>query len=138
VDLQRLTAVAGERRMNAVGAVERALQDYLAERHRLGYAMHDTELHRSARYVDGRCHEGPLDTELQIAWAPQHIRPTTVETRARRLKTLRPFVHYYRQFEPSTVVVNPSLLGPSRGCLFPHIYTPDEVKALVIGAARSA
>jgi len=122
--------------MNAVGAVERALQDYLAERRRLGYAMHDTELHRFARYVDGRGHEGPLDAELQIAWARQHVRRTTVGTSARRLETLRPFVRYYRQFEPSSVVVDPSLLGPSRGRLSPHIYTPDEIEALVLGAAR--
>lgn len=122
--------------MNAAGAVERALQDYLDERRRLGYAMHDTELHRFARYVDGCGYEGPLDAERQIAWARLHVRRTTSGTGTRRLETLRPFVRYYRQFEPSSVVVDPSLLGPSRGRLTPHIYTPDEVEALVLGAAR--
>ena len=122
--------------MNAVGTVERALQAYLAERRGLGYAMHDTELHRFARYVDGCGHEGPLDAELQIAWARQHVRRTTAGTGTRRLETLHPFISYYRQFEPGTVVVDPSLLGPSQGRLTPHIYTPGEIEALVVSAAR--
>lgn len=49
---------------------------------------------------------------------------------------MRPFVRYYRQFEPGCAVVDPCLLGPKRGRLTPHIYTSDEIDALVRAAAR--
>ena len=122
--------------MNPVGAVGRAVQDYLTDRRRLGYGMHDTELQRFARYADERGHEGPLDAERQISWARQHVSQTTSGTGTRRLETLRPFVRYYRQFEPESVVVDPSILGPSRGRLTPHIYTSNELEALVLAATQ--
>lgn len=122
--------------MIAAGAIGRAVEDYLAERQRLGYRMHDSELRRFARYADQRNHVGPLDAELQITWARLHVVRTTAGTGRRRLETLRPFVRYYRQFEPGSVEVDPCLLGPKRGRLTPHIYTPDEIDALVRAAAR--
>lgn len=122
--------------MIAGGAVERALEDYLAERRRLGYRMSESELRRFARYADARGHEGPLDAELQINWARRHVARTTPGTGTRRLETLRPFVRYYCQFEPASIVVDPSLLGPTRGRRTPHIYTPDEIESLVRAAAR--
>ena len=122
--------------MIALGAVGRAVEDYLAERQRLGYRMHDSELRRFARYADQRGHAGPLDAELQITWARLHVVRTTAGTGTRRLETLRPFVRYYRQFEPGSAEVDPCLLGPKRGRLTPHIYTPEEIDALVRAAAR--
>ena len=98
--------------MIAVGAIGRAVEDYLAERQRLGYRMHDSELRRFARYADRRGHEGPLDAELQITWARLHVAHTTAGTGTRRLETLRPFVRYYRQFEPGSAEVDPCWLGP--------------------------
>ena len=64
------------------------------------------------------------------------MRQTTSGTGTRRLETLRPFVRYYRQFEPNSVVVEPSLLGPTRGRPTPHIYTTAELDALVRAAAQ--
>ena len=122
--------------MIAAGAVGRAVEDYLSERQRLGYRMYDSELRRFARYADQRNHAGPLDAELQITWARLHVLRTTAGTGTRRLETLRPFVRYYRQFEPDSVEVDPCLLGPKRGRLTPHIYTTDEIDALVRAAAR--
>ncbi len=122
--------------MIALGRVGGAVQAYLAERRRLGFAMHDTELRRFARYVDEIGHDGPLDAQCQIAWARQHVTRTTVGTGRRRLETLRPFVRYYQQFEPNSVVVEPSLLGPSRGRPTPHIYTLSEIEALLVAAMR--
>lgn len=122
--------------MKPVGAVGRAVQGYLADRRRLGYDMHDTELQRFARYADECGHEGPLDAARQISWARQHVHRTTSGTGTRRLETLRPFVRYYKQFEPDSVVVDPSILGPSRQRPTPHIYTPGELEALVLAAER--
>lgn len=122
--------------MIAAGAVGRAVEDYLSERQRLGYRMQDSELRRFARYADQRNHAGPLDAELQITWARLHVLRTTAGTGTRRLETLRPFVRYYRQLEPDSFEVAPCLLGPKRGRLTPHIYTTDEIDALVSAAAR--
>ena len=122
--------------MIAAGAMGRAVEDYLTERQRLGYRMDDSELRRFARYADQRGHQGPLDAELQISWARLHVVRTTAGTGTRRLETLRPFVEYYRQFEPGSTVVDPCLLGPKRSRPTPHIYTPDEIEALVRAAAR--
>lgn len=122
--------------MSPIGAVGRAVENYLVERQRLGYQMHDSELRRFARYADQRGHKGPLDAELQIDWARLHVVRTTAGTGTRRLETLRPFVRYYRQFEPSSTVVDPCVLGPKRGRRTPHIFTPDEIDALVSAAAE--
>lgn len=122
--------------MNPVGALGRAVQDYLADRRRLGYGMNDTELQRFARYADERGHEGPLDAGCQISWARQHVRRATSGTGTRRLQTLRPFVRYYKQFEPDSIVVDPSILGPSRNRPTPHIYTPEELEELILAAAQ--
>lgn len=122
--------------MTAADAIGRVVEDYLAERQRLGYRMADTELRRFARYADARGHKGPLDAALQISWARLHVKCTTAGTATRRLETLRPFVRYYRQFEPGSAVMDPCLLGPKRGRLTPHIYTPGEINALVRAAAR--
>jgi integrase/recombinase XerC len=122
--------------MSPLGTVGRAVQAYLVERRRLGFAMHDTELRRFACYLDARGHTGSIDEQCQIAWARAHVKQRTAGTGTRRLETLRPFVHYYRQFEPNSVVVEPSLLGPKRGRPTPHIYTAEELDALVRAAAQ--
>jgi integrase len=73
--------------MIAVGAIGRVVENYLAERQRLGYRMDDTELRRFARYADARGHEGPLDAELQIRWARLHVnlRDADLDADGRRL-----------------------------------------------------
>lgn len=122
--------------MSTADVFSRALDGYLVERRRLGYRMHDTELRRFAHYADECGHNGPLDAEIQIRWARLHVVTTTVGTDTRQLQTLRPFVRYYRQLEPDSVIVDPALLGPPRGRPTPHIYRPDEIEALILAAAR--
>lgn len=121
--------------MNAPGILSQAVEKYLDERQRLGFRMADTEIRRFGRYADERGHKGPLTAELQIAWARLHVRQTSSGTGTRRLETIRPFVRHYCQYEPATVVVDPSVLGPSRGRLTPHIYTADELSELLVAAA---
>lgn len=122
--------------MSTVGAIGRAVDHYLIERRGLGYRMVGSELRRFARYADEQGHQGPLDADLQIRWARLHVKCTTPGTGTRRLTTLRPFIRHYRQFEPASVVVDPSQLGPARGRSTPHIYAPKEIEALVQAAAQ--
>ena len=77
---------------------------------------------------------------------PPRIGRGVPETWARRLKLLRPFTRWLRQFEPRTEVPHESLFGPVRGRVAPHIYREDEIVALLaatrglnpLGSLRSA
>jgi integrase len=85
-----------------------------------------------ARYVDARDNPGPLTVELMVQWARcgEH-QPSTPLTRARRLKQLRPFARYLRQFEPRTEMPETSLFGPLPRRLAPHIYHEEEIVDLL-------
>ncbi len=121
--------------MSTSGTLARAVGEYLDERRRLGFQMHGSELRRFARYADEQKHEGPITAQLQITWARMHVRKTTDGTGTRRLQSIRPFVVYYRQYEPASVVLDPTVLGPVRGRPTPHIYTGGELADLVDAAA---
>lgn len=120
--------------MSTQGSVAHAVEAYLSERRRLGFKLRGSELRRFALFADGKNHKGPITTELQISWARLHVRRTTPSTGTRRLITLRPFIRYYCQYEPASVVLDPRLLGPHPGRPTPHIYTADELADLVNAA----
>ncbi len=113
-----------------------AIERYLAERRRLGFALKSPGgiLLGFARFADAREHRGPLTLELQLDWA--NTRKKTSLTAAGRLTVLRPFAKHYRQFEPDSVVAEPMLCGRTRRRLTPHIYTALELAALLDEATR--
>ena len=122
--------------MNAAGSLMDAVQRYLRERRQLGFALiaPATELKRFAHFADSRGHEGAITQELQIAWAREHVQRTSAVTAARRLEIVRPFVAHYRQFEVTSEVTRPGVLGRGHRRLVPHIYTDEEVRALLDAA----
>lgn len=122
--------------MNAAGSLMEAVQRYLQERRQLGFALiaPTTELKRFARFADSRGHEGPITLELQIAWAQEHVRRTSEVTAARRLEITRPFVAYYRQFQVASEIPPTGVLGRGHRRLTPHIYTDEEIQALLDAA----
>lgn len=119
--------------MSAAPTLQAAVQRYLEERRRLGFALTApaSELARFARFADARGHKGPLTRELQLDWARQHVRRTSTVTAARRIEILRPFAVYYRQFEVNTAVLPTNELGSGHRRLTPHIYTDDEILQLL-------
>lgn len=125
--------------MNTVVTLLSRAEDYLAERRRLGYAScsEGGTIKSFARYVDDLGHEGPLTVELMAAWARRGSgdgeRPT--QRWARRLKTLRGFTRWMRQFEPRTEVPDDSIFGRIGERRAPHIFTEQEIIDL-LGAAR--
>jgi integrase len=121
--------------MSTQGSVGHAVETYLGERRRLGFKLSGSELRRFARFADEEKHTGPITAELQLAWARLHVRKTTPSTGTRRLITLRPFIRYYLQYEPDSVVLDPRMLGPRPGRPTPHIYTADELADLVNAAS---
>jgi integrase/recombinase XerC len=120
--------------MSTQGSIGHAVDTYLNERRRLGFQLTGSELRRFARYADGINHKGPITEELQISWARLHVRKTTASTGNRRLRTLRPFVRHYCQYEPASVVLDPRMLGTHRERATPHIYTANELADLVDSA----
>jgi len=114
-------------------------QAFLAEQRRLGFQARNPgyALISFARFVERRHHQGPLTVELMAEWARRDkAQRGTAATWARRLKILRPFARWMRQFEPRTAVPDESIFGPVPGRVAPHIYWDDEIVAL-LAAARA-
>ncbi len=112
--------------------------NYLAERLRLGYGRSriGPAIAHFARYVDQLKHRGPLTVELMAQWAKDRCKKAEPTAWARRLKLLRPFMRYLRQFEPLTEVPEESVFGPVPDRLTPHIYQEQEIVDL-LAAART-
>src|SRR5580658_5466083 len=90
-----------------------------------------------ARYADQLRLKGSLTVECMTDWARrdkwQRGKP---ETWARRLKQLRPFARWLRQFEPRTEVPDESVFGPVPGRVAPHVYREDEIVKLLAAARQ--
>lgn len=113
------------------------VQRYLDERRGLGFKMRcGSELLRFARYADARGHRGPLTLDLQLDWAQDGVLACGPATWHRRLKVLRPFSKYYRQFEPESVVPDAFTFGRGHQRLAPHIYFEYEIGALLQAAGQ--
>lgn len=124
--------------MSAPTIMKRA-RTFLAERRRLGFQARNPgyALISFARFVERRRHRGPLTVALMAEWARlDKAQRGTAEAWARRLKILRPFTRWMRQFEPRTAIPNESIFGPVPGRVAPHIYRDEEIVAL-LAAART-
>ena len=120
-------------------SLQRRIDDYLAERRRLGFELHsrDTLLASFARYVASQHHRGPLTVELIAAWARcDKGNRGTPGTWARRLALLRHFARYLKQFEPDTEIPEELLFGPEPGRVAPHIFHEDEIIELLAAAGQ--
>lgn len=124
--------------MRTTTTIQRAVQEYLDDRRRLGFDLRISGLLllHFARYADARGHRGPLTLELQLEWARTQAHRATPITWARRLEILRPFARYYRQVEPNTAVPDLTTFGRAHRRLTPHIYTEQELADLLEAAAR--
>jgi integrase len=112
-------------------------EDYLEYRRRLGFRLR-TEgkmLLAFARHADRAGQRGPLTTELAVGWArlPAGAAPLY---QARRLQVVRGFARYRVIFDPATEIPPEGLLGPAQRRVTPHIYSEDELAALLAAARR--
>ena len=125
--------------MNAVVTMQTRVEDYLAERRRLGYHLRSTALtlRSFARYVDGLDLATPLKVEVMAVWARKaKTNSDNPTTWAQRLKQLRPFARWLQQFEPDTEVPDSTVFGPIGWRPAPHIFTEQEVSDLLAAARR--
>jgi integrase/recombinase XerD len=110
---------------------------YLEERRQLGF-----ELDRSgsqtlafARFADAIGHVGPLTSALVLRWAKDCALRADPFSWATRVNTLRPFACYLMDIDPQSDFPSGAPFGYSRRRLAPHIYTQQEIAAL-LDAAR--
>jgi integrase len=108
------------------------VEQYVSHRRSLGYRIRtDAYLLRSfARYADLHAPGEPLTVDLALRWATAP-KGTQRIYHAKRLDALRTFAHYLLVFEPRTEIPPQRLLGPSFMRVPPHIYTPQEIAALI-------
>jgi integrase len=123
--------------MSATTTMVAQVEDYLALRRRLGFALRTPGHHllRFAQYADGIGHRGPITIELAVRWArlPQDAEPFWW---ARRLQIVSTFARYRSLFEPGTEIPPTGLLGPSSRRPKPHIYSEAEIAALLRAAGE--
>ncbi|WP_416138801.1 tyrosine-type recombinase/integrase [Halomonas sp. HK25] len=123
--------------MSARTDLQAKVDDYLAERRRLGFELHAMGLILAsfARYVASEGHQGPLTVDIMVDWARQDkVQNHEPSRSARRIKSLRPFTRWMRQFEPQTEVPDDSIFGPIPGRVAPHIYSENDIVDLLTAA----
>jgi len=123
--------------MSTATTMQSYAEQFLGERRRLGFASRSMgyALRSFARYVDDPGLEGPLSIETMAAWARcPKTNADNPATWARRLKVLRPFARWLRQFEPCTEVPDDTVFGSVGQRLTPHIYTEQEMADLLAAA----
>lgn len=113
------------------------VQEYLKFRRSCGYQLEapGKELMLFARYAALAGHKGPLTTELTVRWAklPQDANPRYWAT---RYDIVRRFAEYRFLFDPATEIPPKGLMGPSKRRLSPHIYSDEEIAALLQAASQ--
>lgn len=113
------------------------VQEYLKFRRSCGYQLEapGKELMLFARYAVLTGHKGLLTTELTVRWAklPQDADPRYWAT---RYDIVRRFAEYRFLFDPATEIPPKGLLGPSKRRLSPHIYSDEEITALLQAASQ--
>lgn len=107
-------------------------QDYLAMRRALGFKLTSfgTDLFGFIAYLEQR-QEPVITTELAVAWARATPRSVGQVRVSRRMMVARLFARYVQVFEPATQVPAPDILNHHYCRRSPHLYTPDEVAALM-------
>lgn len=120
------------------------VEQYLTERLRLGFkpCSSDLAVRSFTRFMVGEGRDIALTVDVMVQWAHQ-VQPrylvggrANVDTAARRLATLRPFMRWLQQFDPTVEVPDDSSFGPIPRRVAPHIYSEAEIAALIVAARR--
>jgi integrase len=115
----------------------RQAEEYVALRRALGARMgcQGDLILEFGRFLDRSRHQGPITTEIALRWsqAPQSKDPRQT---ARRLGAIRRFLRHRCGFDPRTEVPPVELLGGGTRRKPPHIYSEQEIHALLDGCGR--
>lgn len=116
-------------------SLAKAVEFYLRQRRQLGFPLKEDGqmLAQLVGYASERNHRGPLTNQLALAWAQAPAQASRLWW-ARRLDVVRRFATFWRAFDPRTQVPPPGALGPSYRRRAVHLYTPQEIAALMQSA----
>ncbi|TQE95105.1 MAG: tyrosine-type recombinase/integrase [Spiribacter salinus] len=111
------------------------VEAYLAYRRNLGFKLtiDGTQLKAFARFADDMGDQDRLTVGLAEQWARASERQDPF-TWARRIEVLRGFARFCMRFEPATEIPPRDLFGAAHRRLVPHIYTDEELIALLEAA----
>ena len=115
------------------------VDDYNLMRRRLGYCSPTQEraLRSFALYLDQHGHDGPISLESTLAWVTSTM-STDPRNPARRLTVVRGFLRHQAVCDGGTEVPAPGLLGSTGHRTPPHIYSDEEIQALLDATATLA
>lgn len=115
--------------------LEHMVEDYLAVRRSFGYRLkgHDGPLADFVAHLD-RAGLNTVTVEAALAWAVQA--EATPLRHAQRLAIARGFATYLHALDPRCEVPPRDLLPEGRRRVPPHIYTADEITALMQESRR--
>lgn len=121
--------------MSASVSWQSRAEAYLVYRRSLGFKLTivETQLKAFARFADEIGGQDRLTMALAEQWACTSTRQSPL-TWARRIEVLRCFARFCLRFEPATEIPPRELFGPAHRRLVPHIYTEDELVALLEAA----
>jgi integrase len=125
--------------MKASTSLHARAERYLAERRRLGFNDRTVaySLRGFVRHIEVVGHRGPLTIEVMTDWARRDSHGSNdPHTWARRLKHLRSFARWLRQFEPLTEIPDHTIFGRIDERQAPHIYGEPEIVDLLAAARR--
>ncbi|RLE25167.1 MAG: integrase [Acidobacteria bacterium] len=113
------------------------VEDYLEMRRSLGYRLNGREyqLRRFGRFLDHLQHRGPITTSLALRWAADPATGDPCQP-ARRLSAIRDFLRHLAVRDGATEVPPPGILGPISQRKAPHVYSEEEITALLQAAAE--
>lgn len=123
--------------MNPRDTMLSKVRDYLADRRQAGFALTiaGKQLQSFAHFADHSGYRGPITVELASGWALANRRGLPL-TAARRIEVLRSFARYCKAFDMKTEIPPVRLFGPGHRRLTPHIYTEQEIGALLAASAQ--
>jgi integrase len=123
--------------MNLPETMLSKVKAYLAFRREAGFKLSiaGKQLLSFARFADRSGFRGPLTVELATRWALANRRGLPL-TAARRIEVLRSFSRYCHALDPRAEIPPLQLFGPGHRRLTPHIYTEQEIDALLAASAR--
>lgn len=125
--------------MKASTPLHARAEQYLAERRRLGFNVQTIaySLRGFVRHAEVVGRRGPLTIEVMTDWARRDSHGSNdPHTWARRLKHLRSFARWMRQFEPLTEIPDHTIFGRIDERQAPHIYSEPEIVDLLAAARR--
>jgi integrase/recombinase XerC len=110
----------------------KTVEFYLQQRRQLGFPLKEDGqmLHQLVAYAAQRAHRGALTNQLSLAWAQAPAQGNRLWW-ARRLDAARRFARFWTAFDPRTEVPPPGVFGPSYRRRAVHLYTPQEITALM-------